>query len=62
MSLHIIKLCVGAEDVEDLRTWQTARLKEKKKNKLKIIIKNYRKNKEFMIFCRNIYILKVLYL
>ena len=36
--------------------------KEKKKNKLKIIIKNYRKNKEFMIFCRNIYILKFLYL
>ena len=36
--------------------------KEKKKNKLKIIIKNYHKNKEFIISCRNIYILKFLYL
>ena len=27
MSLHLIKLSVGTEDVEDLRTWQARRLK-----------------------------------
>ncbi|HEX7776922.1 MAG TPA: DUF1489 domain-containing protein [Parvibaculum sp.] len=33
MTLHIIKLCVGADDVDDLRTWQAARLAEKRKLK-----------------------------
>lgn len=29
MSVHLIKLCVGAEDIEDLRVWQTQRLAER---------------------------------
>ncbi len=32
MTLHLLKLCVGAEDVDDLRNWQDARLQEKKKS------------------------------
>mgnify|MGYP001495193375 CR=1 FL=1 len=31
MSLHLIKLCVGADSVEDLRQWQTERLAELKR-------------------------------
>ena len=31
MTLHLIKLCVGADSVEDLRTWQTERLAQLKK-------------------------------
>ena len=31
MTLHLVKLCVGADDVDDLRNWQAARLAEKKK-------------------------------
>tara|TARA_R110002110_G_scaffold323716_1_gene535937 strand:+ start:252 stop:689 length:438 start_codon:yes stop_codon:yes gene_type:complete len=38
VTLHIIKLCVGAEDVEDLRTWQKARLAEKRRNKEKPVL------------------------
>lgn len=38
MTLHLIKLCVGAEDVEDLRTWQTERLAEKRKRKEKPVL------------------------
>ncbi len=30
MSLHIVKLCVGADSIEDLAQWQSARLKERK--------------------------------
>lgn len=30
MSLHIVKLCVGASSIEDLAAWQSARLKEQK--------------------------------
>lgn len=30
MTLHLLKLCVGAEDVDDLRGWQAARLADKK--------------------------------
>jgi hypothetical protein len=33
--LHIIKLCVGAESIEDLAHWQAGRLKEQKKRKAK---------------------------
>ncbi len=33
MTLHLIKLCVGAPDVDDLRDWQQARLAEKKRLK-----------------------------
>ncbi|HEY1630610.1 MAG TPA: DUF1489 domain-containing protein [Rhizomicrobium sp.] len=35
MMLHIIKLCVGAESIEDLAHWQAGRLKEQKKRKAK---------------------------
>ena len=30
MTLHLIKLCVGAESIEDLANWQVRRLKELK--------------------------------
>ncbi|MDO8840056.1 MAG: DUF1489 domain-containing protein [Parvibaculum sp.] len=33
MPLHLIKLCVGAEDIADLATWQAARLAEMKKRR-----------------------------
>lgn len=33
MALHLIKLCVGADDVEDLRSWQQERLAEKRRRK-----------------------------
>ncbi len=38
MTLHLIKLAVGADDVEDLRTWQAARLAEKRRNKEKPVL------------------------
>lgn len=31
MTLHILKLCVGADSIEDLAQWQTARLKDQKR-------------------------------
>ena len=31
MTLHLIKLCVGADSVEDLASWQKGRLKELRK-------------------------------
>jgi hypothetical protein len=31
MTLHLIKLCVGADSIEDLAHWQTGRIKEQKK-------------------------------
>lgn len=30
MTLHIVKLCVGADSIEDLAAWQSARFKEQK--------------------------------
>lgn len=33
MSLHLIKLCVGADSLEDLAGWQKKRLAERKKKK-----------------------------
>ena len=30
MTLHLIKLCVGASSIEDLATWQTARIEERR--------------------------------
>lgn len=33
MALHIIKLCVGADSIEDLAEWQAERLKELKKKR-----------------------------
>lgn len=38
MTLHLIKLCVGADDVEDLQNWQNARLAEKRKRKEKPVL------------------------
>ena len=35
MSLHLIKLCVGASGIEDLREWQTKRLKDMRARKEK---------------------------
>ena len=35
MTLHIIKLCVGADSIEDLAQWQTKRIKEQKKRGVK---------------------------
>jgi hypothetical protein len=31
MTLHIIKLCVGVDTVEELAQWQLGRIKEQKK-------------------------------
>lgn len=31
MTLHLIKLCVGADSIEDLARWQAGRIKEQKK-------------------------------
>ncbi len=31
MTLHLIKLCVGADSVEDLAQWQMGRIREQKK-------------------------------
>lgn len=36
MTLHIVKLCVGAESVEDLAEWQIGQIKRAKKEKRKI--------------------------
>ena len=33
MTLHIVKLCVGADSIEDLQTWQAARLVAQRKAK-----------------------------
>ncbi|WP_421863217.1 DUF1489 family protein [Parvibaculum sp.] len=33
MTVHLVKLCVGAEDISDLAAWQAARVAEKKKLK-----------------------------
>tara|TARA_R110000824_G_scaffold399843_1_gene605952 strand:+ start:40723 stop:41157 length:435 start_codon:yes stop_codon:yes gene_type:complete len=38
VSLNIIKLCVGAEDVDDLRHWQNARLADMRKRKEKPVL------------------------
>lgn len=32
MTLHLVKLCVGAQSIEDLAHWQAGRLAEAKKN------------------------------
>ena len=35
MTLHLIKLCVGADSIEDLAEWQAKRVKEQKKKGVK---------------------------
>jgi hypothetical protein len=34
MALHMLKLCVGVENVDELQEWQTRRIKERKAAKL----------------------------
>lgn len=38
MTIHLIKLCVGVDTVQELADWQTARLKEKKKRKQPLVL------------------------
>jgi hypothetical protein len=35
MTIHLIKLCVGCDSIEDLATWQADRLKQMKKGRQK---------------------------
>lgn len=35
MTIHLVKLCVGCDSVEDLASWQTERLKQMKADKQK---------------------------
>ena len=35
MTIHLVKLCVGCESIEDLAAWQTERLKQMKAEKQK---------------------------
>ena len=38
MSVHLIKLCVGVETVDELARWQAGRLKELKKKKRPLVL------------------------
>ena len=38
MTLHLIKLCVGVETVEELAAWQAGRLKDLKKRKRPLVL------------------------
>ena len=38
MTLHIIKLCVGVDSLEELAQWQKKRLAEKKKKKRPLVL------------------------
>ncbi len=38
MSVHLIKLCVGVETVDELARWQAARIKELKKKKRPLVL------------------------
>ncbi len=40
MTLHLIKLSVGPDSLEDLANWQNARLKEKKKKKQPLLLQH----------------------
>ena len=35
MTLHIIKLCVGCDSIEDLAEWQAQRIKDQRKRRVK---------------------------
>jgi hypothetical protein len=37
VTVHIVKLCVGADSVEDLAEWQIGQIKRAKKEKRKIV-------------------------
>jgi hypothetical protein len=38
MTIHLVKLCVGVESIQDLTGWQSARLKERKKKKQPLVL------------------------
>lgn len=38
MTLHLIKLCVGVDSIQELVDWQNGRLKERKKRKLPLVL------------------------
>ena len=38
MTLHLIKLCVGVDTIQELVDWQNGRLKERKKRKLPLVL------------------------
>ena len=38
MTLHLLKLCVGCDSIQDLLDWQNARLKERRKRKLPLVL------------------------
>jgi hypothetical protein len=40
LTLHLIKLCVGVDSVEDLRAWQSERLQQLKKRGQKLELKH----------------------
>ena len=40
MTLHLIKLCVGVDSIQDLREWQTERLAQLKKRGQKLELKH----------------------
>jgi hypothetical protein len=40
LTLHLIKLCVGVDSIEDLREWQTERLAQLKKRGQKLELKH----------------------
>ncbi len=40
MTLHLIKLCVGVDSIEELAAWQTKRLKELKKKKRPLVLQH----------------------
>ena len=35
MTIHLVKLCVGCDSIEDLATWQSGRLKQMKTDGIK---------------------------
>ncbi len=40
MTVHLIKLCVGAESLDDLAQWQSKRLAERRKKKLPPVLQH----------------------
>ena len=40
MTLHIIKLCVGVDSLEELAAWQKQRLAERKKKKQPLVLQH----------------------
>jgi hypothetical protein len=40
MTIHLIKLCVGCDSIEDLRDWQQRRLAQRKKRGEKLVLQH----------------------